>query len=146
MLWSLTKNVLIIINCKHVWSHPPVMDGIVIRKDIYPSVVRRDNWTQKFPEIFCPVVFYGFFSFQIVDLLNHYRGDRLENQFIHSSSSVKSPMPGNSVIKDQLNINKICKCRTFVFSLARNDDFLHWSYRFLNLEYNPWVWRVVRAG
>ena len=52
MLWSLTKNVLIIINCKHVWSHPPVMDGIVIRKDIYPSVVRRDNWTQKFPEIF----------------------------------------------------------------------------------------------
>lgn len=126
---------------------PSTSDGRNRNTQRYLSISRKKRQlNSKISRNFCRVVFYGFFSFQIVDLLNHYRGDRLENQFIHSSSSVKSPMPGNSVIKDQLNINKICKCRTFVFSLARNDDFLHWSYLFLNLEHNPWVWRVVRAG
>ena len=125
---------------------PSTSDGRNRNTQRYLSISRKKTTELKnFPKFFSRC-FYGFFSFQIVDLLNHYRGDRLENQFIHSSSSVKSPMPGNSVIKDQLDINKICKCRTFVFSLARNDDFLHWSYRFLNLEHNPWVWRVVIAG
>ena len=126
---------------------PSTSDGRNRNTQRYLSISRKKRQlnSKNFPK-FLSRCFYGFFSFQIVDLLNHYRGDRLENQFIHSSSSVKSPMPGNSVIKDQLDINKICKCRTFVFRLARNEDFLHWSYIFLNLEHNPWVWRVVIAG